>query len=47
MDAIIYVIKLTDKPHELLLKTIPFNRFEEEKFKKGLYEIHMLQKVLK
>ena len=37
MDSIIYVIKLVDKPHEMLLKTIPFNRFEEEKFKKGLY----------
>ncbi len=28
MDAIIYVVKLVDKPHEMLLKTIPFNRFE-------------------
>jgi len=27
LDAITYVIKLSDKPHELLLKTIPFNRF--------------------
>lgn len=26
----------------MILKTIPFNRYEDEKFKRGLYEVYML-----
>jgi len=43
----IFVGKLQGKPGELLVKSIPFDRYEEEEFKRGLYEVAMLQRILK
>ena len=42
----VFIIKLLNKPHETFLKLIPFNRYEDEKFKRGLYEVAMLHAAL-
>lgn len=38
----IFLIKIQGKPKEVIVKLIPFNKYEDEKFKKGLYEVAML-----
>jgi|JI8StandDraft_1071087.scaffolds.fasta_scaffold1019736_1 hypothetical protein len=43
----IFIIKIQGKPSEMILKTIPFNRYEDEKFKRGLYEVYMLHNNLR
>lgn len=31
----------------MILKTIPFNRYEDEKFKRGLYEVYILHSIIR
>jgi hypothetical protein len=38
--------KIQGKPGDFLMKAVPFTRYEEEAFKRGLYEVAMLQKTL-
>ena len=43
----IFLIKIQGKPKEVMLKLTPFNRYEDEKFKRGLYEIAMVHANLR
>jgi serine/threonine protein kinase len=42
----IFVGKVQGKPGDFVLKAVPFTRYEEEAFKRGLYEVAMLQRML-
>lgn len=43
----IFTMKMLNKPSEMILKTIPFNRYEDEKFKRGLYEVYILNSIIR
>ena len=41
-----FIGKMQGKPGDILIKSIPFNRYEEEAFKKGLYGVSMLHSII-
>lgn len=40
----IYIVKIMGKPNEMMVKLIPLNKYEEDIFKKGFYEVAILHK---
>ena len=41
-----FVGKVEGKPGEVMFKSIPFNRYEDDAFKRGLYQVAMLSRVI-
>lgn len=42
----LYIGKILGKPGDILFKVISFNKYEQQAFKRGIYEVSVLQKLL-
>ena len=42
----LFTVKIQGQNQETMLKIIPFNRYEDQAFKQGLYEVATLHKIL-